>query len=62
MGMPDMLKPVFRAIQNIGKCRTTPTLTTAEPIQKANAFRRCEKWNDLLLGFTNDTNRGSAWV
>ena len=44
MGMPDMLKPVLRAIQNMGRCRTTPTLTTDEPIQKASALRRCEKW------------------
>ncbi len=54
MGIPDMLKPELRAIQNIGRCSTTPTLTTAEPIQNASALRRCENWNVPRPGFTND--------
>src|ERR1700691_1677496 len=40
MGIPANLKPVFLAIQNIGRWRKTPMLTTAEPNQKATAFRR----------------------
>jgi hypothetical protein len=40
MGMPANLNPVFLAIQNIGTCKQTPMLTTAEPDQKASAFRR----------------------
>src|ERR1700680_1496657 len=49
IGMPDILNPVFRAIQNIGRCRMTPILTTAEPTQKANELRRCENWNEELM-------------
>src|SRR5882724_2151478 len=54
MGIPDMLEPEFRAIQNIGRCSTTPTLTTAEPIQNASALRRSENWNDPRPGLTSD--------
>ena len=42
-----MLKPLFRAIQNMGRCRTTPTVTTPEPIQNASALRRSENWNKV---------------
>src|ERR1700722_4569033 len=39
IGIPANTKPVLRAIQNIGKCRITPTPTIAEPNQKASALR-----------------------
>src|ERR1700722_18217542 len=45
IGMPARAKPVLRAIQNIGKCRSTPALTIAEPTQNASALRRAEKEN-----------------
>ena len=35
IGMPTNLNPVFRPIQNIGKCSATPTATIVEPHQKA---------------------------
>jgi hypothetical protein len=37
------MKPLLRAIQNIGKCRIMPALTATEPAQKASALRRSDR-------------------
>jgi hypothetical protein len=49
MGIPAKTKPLARPIQNMGMWSTTPTLTIADPIQKANALRRSVNENVPLL-------------
>ena len=43
IGMPTSWKPMSRPIQNIGRCRPTPAVTTAQPSQKAQTWRRSER-------------------
>ena len=49
IGMPASTKPMLRAIQNIGRCSSTPAVTTPEPSQKPSALRRSANMKRLRV-------------